>query len=223
MQCHPRTALRPERCCHIHVLWSTVAVHIRIMVTNGPAAAVHDAGGVASVFRHFFDQIKEGAVQFTEVGDLCGPVVHLCVDVDGVFRIPRRNELEIPDALQVESFGIFTPAGQEEIAAESEVQSNQSVVVVSCFQTFHTLVEREWNILTQIKLASAHQMLEVRDMAGKQGFVAFGFRTVENVQNGRGRIIGTVGSRRSQQKDNLIGIPAQKLARGILFFCFIFS
>ena len=50
-----------------------------------------------------------------------------------------------------------------------------------------------------------------------------GFRPVVIVQNGRGRIIGTVGSRRSQQKDNLIGIPAQKLARGILFFCLIFS
>ena len=47
------------------------------------------------------DEFEQGLVQFRQVRHFRGPVVHLKIDVRGVFRVPRWEHLVVPDTLQI--------------------------------------------------------------------------------------------------------------------------
>lgn len=59
------------------------------------------AGGSASGVCQFIKGGKEGVVALGEAGKFGWPVVHLDVDVAGVFAVPGWVEGVVPDALEV--------------------------------------------------------------------------------------------------------------------------
>ena len=71
------------------------------MVGRKAAAPVHHLCGYPARLPHAFDEIEQRLVTFRQVAKLCGPVVHLSVDIDRKFTVPRRRETVVPDALQV--------------------------------------------------------------------------------------------------------------------------
>ena len=78
------------------------------------------------------DEVNERLVQVREVGNLCGPVVHLDVDVGMDIRVPGRfRATVVPDTLQVvgSSNGLAVRTDSQ-VAAEVEVELFQEQVVV---------------------------------------------------------------------------------------------
>ena len=63
--------------------------------------SIHDAGGFAACFADFAYQTEQGFVQFAQIGDFRGPIVHFEVDVAGVFAVPGGEELVVPDSLKI--------------------------------------------------------------------------------------------------------------------------
>ena len=61
-------------------------------------------------------------VQVTEPRHLCGPIVLLDIDVDGIVRAPRRQQMLVPEPLQVGRNPGSARRGDEQIASEIEIQ-----------------------------------------------------------------------------------------------------
>ena len=44
---------------------------------------------------------NRGFVQFAQVGDFRGPIVHFQVNVTGIFAVPGGEKLIVPDSLKI--------------------------------------------------------------------------------------------------------------------------
>ncbi len=75
------------------------APEVGVVVDHPAACAVLLLGGPGAADGQVVDQGEEGLVAFAEVGQLRRPVVHLQVDVGGVFASPGRINEFIPDPL----------------------------------------------------------------------------------------------------------------------------
>src|SRR5437588_542356 len=62
---------------------------------------------------------------FGQVANFCRPIVHLGVNVDGVFAVPGRLELVVPEALEVGGLAAGPRAGDEQVTAELEVKRGE--------------------------------------------------------------------------------------------------
>ena len=72
------------------------------VVMEDPAAGVVEiVRGAAAADGQVLHHVEQRAGAFTEVGRPRGPVIHLDIDVGGVFAFPGGIEEFIPDALQV--------------------------------------------------------------------------------------------------------------------------
>ena len=78
---------------------------ISVLVKHPAAAAVVFFGHLAALIHQFFDHLDEGLHTFWQVARFRRPVVHLRVDVGGVFGIPGGVHVVVPDALQVGGLG----------------------------------------------------------------------------------------------------------------------
>ena len=87
-------------------------------------------GRLAAGDGHVVDQVEQRLVALGEVGHLHRPVVHLGVDVDGLLAVPGRLELIVPDPLQVGRLAARPAAGDQQVAAELEVEGRQLRVVL---------------------------------------------------------------------------------------------
>ena len=100
MATEPRRAHRPET--RLGTVYRTCDAPLVCVVVQHPAFhAIHIASRLLALFVYLADELEQGFVQLCQVGDLRGPVVHLEVDVRGVFRVPRREHLVVPKTLQV--------------------------------------------------------------------------------------------------------------------------
>src|SRR5262245_53199547 len=84
--------------------------------------AVEIPGHAAATLDCIVDEIEQRLVKLRKIGDLSGPIIHLCVDVDRVLAFPGWFELLVPDALKIRRHRTGPAAGDEEIPSELEVQ-----------------------------------------------------------------------------------------------------
>ena len=102
MRCQPRSATGK------HAPVSTVdragnTPDVGVVMSYKAAAAIHCLCGLGTSLAEIVDEREERGQGRSEVGHLCRPVVHLCVDVDGVLAVPRCEAFLVPDALQIGS------------------------------------------------------------------------------------------------------------------------
>ena len=77
-----------------------------------------------------FSKVDQGQVQFREVADLAGPVVHLHVDIEVVVAVPRGLDGVGPQPLQVGRQQVLTGGADKEVTPEMEITYGQPRVVV---------------------------------------------------------------------------------------------
>ncbi len=111
-------------------------------MTNPPAPyiafATRRPSGLARSSRS-----NSGSCSSGEVGDLGRPVVHLGVDVDGVLALPRRRERVVPEPLQVRGHRARPAAGDQQVAAEVEVEHGQPGIVGTGLHALEPRVGRQ--------------------------------------------------------------------------------
>ena len=91
--------------------------------------AIHVAGRLLALLVNLADELEQRLVHLRQVRHLRGPVVHLQVDVRGVFRVPRRKHLVVPQTLQVGRIHVVRLRRRnQQVASELEVGSHQMVV-----------------------------------------------------------------------------------------------
>src|SRR5688572_429759 len=96
----PRTASTPYAPKY-RVYRTGYTPDVRVMVCHPSSCPIHNPCCFASRLRHIFNHAKKGLMQLREVCLFRRPVVHLSVDVDGVFAVPRRAHVRIPEPLKI--------------------------------------------------------------------------------------------------------------------------
>ena len=133
----PKVRAKPSATRHPHTRRSIIdgtgdAPEVGVVMQHprrGVAHAIHHTCRIASRLAHFANQSEEGLVEFGEIADLRGPIVHLEVDVAGVFAVPRGEHLVVPDALQIGRLSTRLRGGDEEVTSEAIVHRHEMLVV----------------------------------------------------------------------------------------------
>ena len=113
---------------------------VGVVMEHPSVGAIHTGCRLAPCLADFPDEPEKGFVHLRQVGHLRRPVVHLEVDVGGVFRIPRGQHLLVPDALQIGGIEVIgLRRADEQIAPKLEVGGYEMAVVVRA-ETVYALV-----------------------------------------------------------------------------------
>ena len=83
--------------------------YICIVMRHPSSGTIHIFCRLPAGNGHVQYHLQKGFMQFSQVCFFCRPVIHFCIDVDGVLTIPGRIQFVIPDALQVS--GLSTGLG----------------------------------------------------------------------------------------------------------------
>ena len=94
------------------------------------AASVHFRRSHAATLADALDQVDERQMKLGQVHDLGGPVVHLRIDVDGVFAAPGRPGVRTPDALKVQGQGAGAAATDGQVATEIEIEDGERRILL---------------------------------------------------------------------------------------------
>ena len=77
------------------------------------------------------NQFEQGLIQLRQIRDFRRPVIHLQVDVRGVFRIPRRKHLVVPEALQIgRVYIIRLTATNQQVSPKLEIGGDEVIIGV---------------------------------------------------------------------------------------------
>ena len=123
---------------------------VGVVVGHPSAAVVELAGRCGSRDAQVLHHREEWHLRFCQVGDVGRPIVHLGIDVDGVFAVPRGILLVVPDALQIGRLTSWLRRGDEQIAAILEHQRHQVDIGNGIFvlgELFHALVSLQLRCL----------------------------------------------------------------------------
>ena len=102
----PQMSSKPSTSVGIHAPEGTInrtcnAPDVGIVVCHPAIASIHLLGSHSTCLAQILDHREKRLGGLGEVADLSRPVVHLSIDVDGIFRIPRSIALVVPHTLQV--------------------------------------------------------------------------------------------------------------------------
>ena len=129
----PGTAIRkhaPLRSIHR----TRYAPDIGIMMSHPATATIHFPSRLCSRYAQILNQRIQRLRGIGEIRYLGRPVVHLRIDVDGVFAVPRRISAVIPNTLQVCRLSTRLGRGNEQIA---------TIVIHQCYHR-HILAARKF-------------------------------------------------------------------------------
>ena len=89
----PEVSRKPCSAHHPHTAWRVVdasgdSPDVGVVVQNPAILAIHDLRRVGTCRADFTNQSEQRLVEVGEIRRLRWPVVHLEVDVRGVFRVP---------------------------------------------------------------------------------------------------------------------------------------
>src|SRR5678815_2525300 len=74
---------------------------ICIVMGHPTSCTIHVFCCLLSGNRHVPYHLNEWSMQFCKVGFFCRPVIHFCIDVDGVFAIPWWIDFIVPNSLEI--------------------------------------------------------------------------------------------------------------------------
>ena len=92
------------------------APDIGVMMCHPATATIHFPSRLCSRYAQILNQRIQRFRGVTEIRYLGRPVVHLRIDVDGIFAVPRRIFAVVPNTLQVCSLSTRLGRGDEQIA-----------------------------------------------------------------------------------------------------------
>ncbi len=104
--------------------------YVGVVMRYPSACAVVGACGFGTLHRQLVHEAEQRLMAFCKVGWFGRPVVHLCVDIDGVFAVPRGKPFAAPQALQVGRLGAGLRTAYEQIASVLEQERRERRVVV---------------------------------------------------------------------------------------------
>ena len=105
-----------------------IAPDRRVVVRHPTRQPIHVVGDLAAVHRQLADHAQQRFVAFAQVRHLGGPVIHFEVDVERVSSCPRRHDVRIPDALQIQRLPSFARTGDQQITPELVIQRRERLV-----------------------------------------------------------------------------------------------
>ncbi len=106
-------------------------------------------------------------MQFSKVCFLRRPVVHFGIDIDGVFAIPGRKQLIVPDALQVGRLAAGLRRRYQQVPPILKIQRSK-LRVVGCSKVSQPLIGWKLGCIgrAKIKLYAVEIFLISRNMSG---------------------------------------------------------
>ena len=107
------------------------APQVCIVMRHPAAGAVHGAGRDGTRLAQFTDELEQGLGGLRKACHLGRPVVHLRVDVDGVFAVPGSVRLVVPDALEIRGLAAGLGTADQEITPVVEQQGHHPHVVAA--------------------------------------------------------------------------------------------
>ena len=149
------------------------APQVGVVVSHPAAGVVIHLGRAGAGLRQVHDHRGQRRDAFGKVRNLRGPVIHLRVDVDGVFAAPRRVHGIVPDALEIRGLAARTRAGDEQVARELEIQRGE-LRVVALGEMRDALVGRQ---LHGVRLAQV-------EFHAAEPFLVFGHMRLEQAGEG---------------------------------------
>ena len=138
------------------------APEVGVVMHHPPACAVLRLRGASASHGEVVHHSDERLDALGEVAGFGGPVVHLGVDVDGVFATPRRVRAFIPQPLQARWLAAGTRGRDEEVAAVLIVERGQ-LRVAAVGEVVDALVRGQFHgcALSEIKSDAAEQLLVI--------------------------------------------------------------
>ena len=119
----------PEMCtqpCRSHhpvsrrntdILRSGITEGICVMMHRPSPAAIHFSGSLPAVLYKSRDEIKQGFMTLGQPTYLRRPVIHLCINIHCVFRVPWWEIFLVPDSLQIGRKTSFPAACNQQISS----------------------------------------------------------------------------------------------------------
>ena len=172
MHSHPCSARHPGCGCHIDILRRTVTVIVCVVMTYHPSHTIHYTGCLLPWLMHGLKQIHHGFVKLCQITGTCQPVIHLQIDINGIFTVPHRHKFSIPDSLEIQRRAALSAAGYDQIASELEIQCCQGRFLCAASQCVKPLLQAAGSGLPQIQLTAFHERRKIPDMLFLQALVS---------------------------------------------------
>src|SRR6266404_2037465 len=115
------------------------APEVRIVMSYPASGAPLDFGGAGARFTEVHYHLYQRVDTFGQIAGFSGPVVHLRVDVDGVFAAPRRVHAFVPKALEIRRLAARSRTRDKQVPAKLEIKGRQ-LRIISGRKTFDALV-----------------------------------------------------------------------------------
>ena len=106
--------------------------YIRIVMSQPPLASVHLTGSHGASLTQILYHGEKRLLGFIQTGHFCRPVIHLSIDIDGVFAVPWGHDLLIPYTLQVGRLTSRLGRTYQKISSVIVHESNHGHIVTSC-------------------------------------------------------------------------------------------
>ena len=113
------------------------APEVGIVMGHPTTAAIHLTGRLSARHTQVLNHREQGLLGFSQITYQGRPVVHLGIDVDGVFGIPGGIALVVPYALQVGWLSARLRRADEQVAAilEHEGHKGHILAILECSQS----------------------------------------------------------------------------------------
>ena len=144
----PQVCGKPSTTCREHAPCSTVnrtgnTPQVCIMMSHPTWAFIHHTGCFGSCHTQIANHREQRFLCFRQITNQCRPVVHLGINVDGIFRIPWSILLVIPYTLQVCRLSTWLRRRNQQITSVLHHQRHKiQVTAIKCSQTFICLQVR---------------------------------------------------------------------------------
>ena len=99
MGAQPGRPHHPIGCRDIGILGRRIAPKVGVVVRHPASGMIHLPGRLLPVGIHTPHMFKQRQMTLAQSTTLCRPVIHLGIDVDGIFAVPGGLDLIAPDAL----------------------------------------------------------------------------------------------------------------------------
>ena len=191
---------------------------------DDPAAGtVVDARGLFPGRNEGFEVIDKGKVEFGEIADFGGPIVHLDVDVEVIIAVPGSLEMLVPEALEVRRQGAGARASHQKVASELKVKGRELRIRRPIPQRGQALVggQGRGGARAEAQSDPAEVMLVVRHVGHEQLPERNSARDFEWNRAAHGRVGGDVvwtavtGGGRQEQGDGIGAIDAEAGVGGV--------
>ena len=143
------------------------------IVMQCPATTTVHGRRLPPLHRYALHQIEKRLVHLGKVGHLGRPVIHLDIDVGGIFSVPGGTQLVVPYSLQVGGLSAGLRAAYQEITAKLEIERGQLGVEI-LFKLPHPHVGRfgRLRVLSQVE-RNAVEIFSVRSRVVRYRLVVF--------------------------------------------------